>query len=240
MPTQDRVGQVFVELADSLVADFDTVEFLTTLALRTAELLHAAEAGVVLADEAGHLRSVAFSSETARLLDLFELQSDEGPCLDCFHSGESIVNATLDPPDRWARFSPEARRLGYRLVHAVPMRLRGRIIGAVNIFSTEDAPLTGVEIVLAQALADVATIALLQERGLREARLLNEQLQAALHSRVVIEQAKGMLAERRQLDMDVAFELLRTHARSSNRKLGEVAAGILDGTIGADAFGPPG
>jgi GAF domain-containing protein len=236
VPSQDRVGQVFVELADSLVADFDVVELLTTLAHRSAELLHAADAGVVLADEHGTLRSVASSTETARLLDLFELQSDEGPCLDCFRDGEAVINASLLASDRWPRFSPEARRLGYRLVHAVPMRLRGRVIGAVNIYSTDDVPFDAGEVGLAQALADVATIALLQERGLREARLLNEQLQAALHSRVVIEQAKGMLAERRGLEMDVAFDLLRSHARANNRKLSEVAAGVLDGTISAEAL----
>ena len=236
LPREDRLAQVFVELADTLVADFDVVEFLTTLAHRTAELLHAADAGVVLADERGVLRSVASSTEAAQLLDLFEIQSDEGPCLDCYRSGVAVVNASLERPDRWPTFSPEARRLGYLGVHAIPMRLRGEVIGAVNIFTTSDVTLVPAEVELAQGLADVATISLLQERGIREARLLNEQLQAALHSRVVIEQAKGMLAERRGIELAEAFELLRGHARSANRKLGEVAAGILDGTVTAEAL----
>lgn len=234
MPREDRLAQVFVELADTLVADFDVVEFLTTLVHRTAELLHAADAGVVLADEAGVLRSVASSTDAARLLDLFELQNDEGPCLDCYRTGAAVVNASLDTPDRWPAFSPEARRLGYVGVHALPMRLRGEVIGAVNVFTTDDVVLEPAEVELAQALADVATISLLQERGIREARLLNEQLQGALHSRVVIEQAKGVLAERRGIELDAAFDLLRAHARATNRKLGVVAAGVVDGTTTAE------
>jgi GAF domain-containing protein len=236
MPTQQRLSEVFVELADTLVADFDVVEFLTTLADRSAELLHATEAGVVIADESGALRSVASSTEAARLLDLFELQNQEGPCLDCYRSGAAIVNESLVPPDRWPTFGPEARRRGFHLVHAVPMRLRGNVIGAVNIFTTEDSRLAATDIALAQALADVATISLLQERGLREARVLNEQLHAALQSRVVIEQAKGMLAERRHMDMNDAFELLRSSARNTNQKLSDVATAVLDGTLGADAL----
>jgi GAF domain-containing protein len=239
MPGQERVSEVFVELADTLVDVFDVVEFLTTLADRSAELLNANEAGVVLADESGTLRSVASSSETARLLDLFELQNEEGPCLDCFRSGTPVVNASLMAPDRWPSFGPEARRLGFRMAHAVPMRLRERIIGAVNIFTTEETRLTDSDIALARALADIATIALMQERSIREARVLNEQLQAALHSRVVIEQAKGMLAERRQIEMDEAFSLLRRHARDSNQKLSDVAVALLEGTLAADALPPP-
>jgi len=237
MATQERVGEVFVELADTLVDVFDVVEFLTTLAHRTAELLGATEAGVVLVDEAGALRSVASSSETARLLDLFELQNQEGPCLDSFRSGTPIVNASLEAPDRWPTFGPEARRLGFRFAHAVPMRLRERIIGAVNIFTTDDAHLGDAEVALAKALADIATISLLQERNVREARVLNEQLQAALHSRVVIEQAKGTLAERRHIEMDRAFELLRSHARDTNQKLSDVAVAVLDGTLDGQALG---
>ncbi len=239
MPTQQRLSQVFVELADTLVADFDVVEFLTTLAHRCAELFEAAEAGVVLGDETGTLRSVASSAEAARMLDLFELQTQEGPCLDCFRSGLPVVNRSLDDPGSWPRFSPEARRLGYRMVHAVPMRLRGNVIGAVNLFSTEVERLTEDDVAVAQALADVATIALLQERGMREARVLNEQLQGALHSRVVIEQAKGVLAERRQVDMGRAFALLRAHARDTNQRLSDVAVAVVDGSVGADMLGDP-
>ena len=237
MPTQERVNEVFVELADTLVDVFDVVEFMTVLALRCAELLGAAEAGVVLADESGSLRSMASSSEAARLLDLFELQNQEGPCLDCFRSGTPVINASL-ASDRWAAFAPEARRLGFTFAHAVPMRLRDRVIGAVNIFTSGDNQLRDADVSLARALADIATIALLQERSIREARVLNEQLQVALNSRVVIEQAKGMLAERRHIEMDEAFTLLRGHARNNNQKLSDVAAALLDGSISADELTP--
>jgi GAF domain-containing protein len=239
MVDQQRLGRVFVELADTLVTDFDVVEFMTTLAHRVVELLGAREAGVVLADERGLLRSVASSHESAHLLDLFELQNQEGPCLDCYRTGEPILNHLLAPPDdRWPNFAAEARRLGFTAVHAMPMRLRGEVIGAVNIFASNAAALTPSEIEVGQALADVATVGLLQERSLREARLLNEQLQGALNSRIVIEQAKGMLAERRGIEMDAAFDALRAYARNTNQKLGAVARSLLAGTLSAEALEP--
>jgi ANTAR domain/GAF domain len=240
MADQQRLGRVFVELADTLVTDFDVVEFMTVLAHRCVELLGAREAGVVLADERGVLRSVASSHESARLLDLFELQNQEGPCLDCFRTGEQVRNHSLAPPDdRWPRFAAEARRLGFATVHALPMRLRGQVIGAVNVFASDTPALTSSEIDVGQALADVATVGLLQERSLREARLLNEQLQGALNSRIVIEQAKGMLAERLDVEMDAAFETLRTYARSTNQKLGDVAHAVVAGTLSANALRTP-
>jgi GAF domain-containing protein len=235
MVDQQRLGRVFVELADTLVTDFDVVEFMTMLAHRVVELLGAREAGVVLADERGLLRSVASSHESAHLLDLFELQNQEGPCLDCYRTGEPVVNHLLAPSDdRWPNFAAEARRLGFTAVHALPMRLRGEVIGAVNIFASNAAALTPSEVEVGQALADVATVGLLQERSLREARLLNEQLQSALNSRIVIEQAKGMLAERRGIEMDAAFDTLRAYARNTNQKLSAVAQSLLAGTLSAE------
>jgi hypothetical protein len=235
MVDEQRLGRVFVELADTLVNDFDVVEFMTMLAHRVVELLGAREAGVVLADERGVLRSVASSHESAHLLDLFELQNEEGPCLDCYRTGEPVLNHLLAAPDdRWPNFAAEARRLGFTAVHALPMRLRGEVIGAVNIFASNAAALTQSEVEVGQALADVATVGLLQERGLREARLLNEQLQGALNSRIAIEQAKGMLAERRGIEMDAAFDALRAYARNTNRKLSAVAQSLLTGTLSAE------
>lgn len=233
-----RLGRVFVELADTLVDDFDVVDFMTSLAHHCVELLHASEAGVLLADGRGALGSVASSNETARLLDLFELQNNEGPCLDCHRTGQQVSNASLEPPDRWPTFGPEARRRGFALVHALPMRLRGEVIGAVNIFATEADLLTQDEIDLAQALADIATIGLLQERNLREARVLSEQLQGALNSRIVIEQAKGMLAERHQIDVSEGFARLLRYTRDNNLKLGSVAQSLLDGTLPARELEP--
>jgi hypothetical protein len=235
MLDQQRLGRVFVELADTLVTDFDVVEFMTILAHRVVELLGAREAGVVLADERGLLRSVASSHESAYLLDLFELQNQEGPCLDCYRTGEPVLNQSLASPDtQWPNFAAEARRLGFTAVHALPMRLRGEVIGAINVFASNAAALTSSEVEVGQALADVATVGLLQERSLREARLLNEQLQGALNSRVVIEQAKGMLAERRNVEMDAAFDALRAYARNTNQKLSAVAQSLLAGTLSAE------
>jgi len=237
MADQQRLGRVFVELADTLVTDFDVVEFMTMLAHRCVELLGARQAGVVLADERGVLRSVASSHESAHLLELFELQNQEGPCLDCYRTGQPIVNQSLSPADnRWPKFGAEARRLGFTTVHALPMRLRGQVIGAVNIFASNAPALTPSEIEIGQALADVATVGLLQERSLREARLVNEQLHGALNSRIVIEQAKGMLAERRGVEMDAAFDILRTYARNTNQKLSAVAQSLLAGTLSAEAL----
>jgi hypothetical protein len=232
-----RISQVFVELADTLVTDFDVVDFMTTLADRCVELLDATEAGVVLADEHGVLRSVASSNDAARMLELFELQNQEGPCLDCYRTGEQLLNYSLAPPDaHWPRFGPEARRLGFSVVHALPMRLRGQVLGAVNVFGSGGPDLTQEGIDVGQAFADVATIGLLQERGMRQARVLNEQLQGALTSRIVIEQAKGMLAERRQLDMQAAFEELRSYARRTNQRLTDVAQSLLEGQLSASAL----
>jgi hypothetical protein len=240
MADPQRLSRVFVELADTLVTDFDVVDFMTVLAHRCVELLGATEAGVVLADERGSLRSVASSHESARLLDLFEIQNHEGPCLDCYRTGEQVINVSLAPGDnRWPKFGVEARRLGFTTVHALPMRLRGQVIGAINIFASSTTTLTAPEIEVGQALADVATVGLLQERSIREARLLNEQLQAALNSRIVIEQAKGMLAERRVIEMDVAFEALRSYARNTNQKLSDVAHDLVDGTLSADSLRTP-
>ncbi len=232
MSDPNRLSQILVDLADTLVSDFDVVDFMTTLAHRLVELLVDGEAGVMLVDDSGRLHSVASSSETARMLDLFELQRDEGPCLDCFRSGEPIVNHSLSgSPARWALFEPEARRHGFAMVHALPMQLRGRMIGVVNIFSVEPVELDGADLQVGQALADIATIGLLQERNLREARLLNEQLQSALTSRVVIEQAKGVLAERLQLEMGDAFELLRSHARRHGQRLADIARAVITGEL---------
>lgn len=149
MTDTQRLSEVFVELADTLVADFDVVEFMTTLAQRCVEVFHAGDAGIVLADERGALRSVGSSNETARLLDLFEIQNDEGPCLDCYRTGQQIINESLvSPHDRWPIFAAEAERRGFVMVHALPMRLRGAPIGAVNLFATDDTPLTQAEVAL--------------------------------------------------------------------------------------------
>jgi GAF domain-containing protein len=217
MPREAMLARTFVELADTLVADFDVVEVLTLLADRCVDVLDVAAAGLMLVAPDGDLRVMASSSEAMRVLELFELQNQEGPCLDCYRSGEPVVNQDLAGSDsRWPRFASEALSAGFHAVHALPMRLRGSVIGALNLFHTEPGVMRPADIEAAQALADVATIAILQHRASLEAQIVNDQLNNALKSRIVIEQAKGRIAEREGLTMEKAFTRLRGHARNHN------------------------
>jgi transcriptional regulator with GAF, ATPase, and Fis domain len=195
------------------------------------QLLGASAAGLMLADPRGELRVVAASSERARLLELFQIQNDQGPCLDCFRSGQPVTAADLSAQaQRWPRFAATAGQAGFAAVQALPMRLREQIIGALNLFRVAPGPFDHADMRVGQALADVATISLLQERTLRRSETLNEQLQVALNSRVTIEQAKGKLAERLQLDIDQAFNVLRSCARARNRRLSDLARAFIDGS----------
>ena len=206
MPREAMLARTLVELADTLVADFDVVELLTLLADRCVDVLDVGAAGLMLVAPDGDLRVMASSSEAMRVLELFELQAQEGPCLDCYRTGQPVVNQDLATVDgRWPRFAAEALAAGFHSVHALPMRLRGTVIGALNLFHIEPGEMRQADVDAAQALADVATIAILQHRAALEAQVLNEQLNHALNSRIVIEQAKGMVAEREGLDMEQAF-----------------------------------
>ncbi|CAN5662065.1 GAF and ANTAR domain-containing protein [soil metagenome] len=229
-----QVAQTFVELADTLVAGFDVIEFLTLLSQRFVHLLSVAEAGILLSNPQGRLQVAASSSEEARLVELFELQAEEGPCLDCYRTGRAVVADDLAAAsDRWPRFVPVAVDAGFRSVHALPMRLREDTLGSVNLFGDRVGPLAEDDRLLGQALADVATIGLLQERASRESQLLAEQLGHALDSRVVIEQAKGVLAERNQVSMGDAFGQLRRSAREHNLRLSDVAERVAAGELSA-------
>jgi GAF domain-containing protein len=231
------LGDTFVELADTLVGDFDVVDFLHTLAGRCVELLDVDAAGIVLADQGGNLRAVASSSEQMRLLELFEIQNEEGPCLDSFRTGEAVGEDQLESSNRWPMFAREAVAAGFHSSQAVPMRLRDEVIGALNLLRIEPGRLSDEDLGLSRALAGVATIGLLQERAIREARLLTDQLQIALNNRIVIEQAKGVLAERGGLEMESAFEVLRRYSRSNNRKLAEVALDLIEQRISTSDLG---
>jgi transcriptional regulator with GAF, ATPase, and Fis domain len=227
----ELLSQTFIELTDTMVAGFDMIDFLHVLTDRSVQLLGASAAGLLLADPRGELRVVAASSEAARLLELFQLQSDEGPCLDCFRTGQAVAAADLaGAAGRWPQFVPAARQAGFAAVQALPMRLREQVIGALNLFRATPGPLGETDMRVGQALADVATISLLHERGMRHSDILNEQLQSALNSRVIIEQAKGKLAERLGVDMDQAFNLLRDQARARNHRLSDLARAFIDGS----------
>jgi hypothetical protein len=233
----DLLSDTFVELADTMVADFDVIDFLHLLTGRSVALLGASAAGVVLADPRGELRVAAASSEEVGLLELFQLQNDQGPCLECFRTGQPVTVVGLaGPAPRWPRFAAAAVQSGFVTVQALPMRLRDQVIGALNLFSAVPDPLGPADLRIGQALADVATIGLLHERNVRRSETVAEQLQGALNSRVMIEQAKGKLAERLGIDMDRAFTMLRDYARNSNQRLTAVARTFVEG---ASAEFPP-
>ncbi len=232
MSREQRLASVFVELADTLVAGFDVIDFLHTLTERSVEILQADAAGLILVDPHEQLHVLASTTDQARLLELFELQNSEGPCLDCFATGHPVVNIDLaEVQARWPRFQAATTAAGYRSVHALPLRLRGQVIGAMNLFCQNRSSLSDDDIAVGQALADVATIGLLQERTVRHGEIVAEQLQGALNSRVLIEQAKGVVAERAGLGVDAAFAVLRTYARRNGRHLSEVAAAVIDGSL---------
>jgi len=224
------LSETFVELTDTMVADFDIIDFLHVLTSRSVELLDVSAAGLLLADPRGELRVVAASSEAARVLELFQLQSDQGPCLDCFRSGQPVQCIDLSADPRWPRFADQAGQAGFAAVQALPMRLRDQVIGALNLFRGTVGTFDPEVVHVGQALADVATISLLHDRSMRRTDTLNEQLQTALNSRVVIEQAKGKLAERLGIDVNQAFTLLRDQARNRNQRLSDLARAFVDGT----------
>jgi GAF domain-containing protein len=237
MTRESVLARTMVELADSLVDDFDIVELLTTLSDRCVEVLDIAAAGIMLATPDGHLQVVTSSNEAMRVVELFELQSDEGPCLDCFHSRQPIVNQDLTTAgQRWPHFAPVAVRAGFLAADAIPMRLRGQIIGALNLFRTELGSMSDDDVAIAQALADIATIAILQNRDTVATREVNAQLETALTSRIVIEQAKGMIAQRQRIPLDEAFNRLRHYARNHNLRLADVASNTVDGAIDPSAY----
>ena len=229
----ERLAQTFVELADTLVGGFDLMEFLHMLTERCVELLDVDAAGLLLADARGTLQLVAASTEQARVAELFQIQNDEGPCLDSYRTGQPVIVgdiAAADAAARWPRFAAAAREMGFAAVHAIPMRLRDQVIGTLNLFGTAADGLDPAVARAARALVDIATIGILQERASREQGIVSGQLQVALNSRVIIEQAKGILAERMRVTPDQAFIVLRAYSRNHNYPLTQLAADVISGT----------
>ncbi|MDP9335553.1 MAG: GAF and ANTAR domain-containing protein [Actinomycetota bacterium] len=240
MPREQDLLRAFIEFADTIVDEYDVVEFLHRLAKRCVDLVGASEAGIMLADRDGTLHYVASSSERMRHIELFELQHDEGPCLDAYRTGVAVHSGlTDDVRERWPRFAPHARELGIESVSALPMRLRTEVIGALNLLSTTPVPLGPEDQQVAQALADIATIGILQERALNDALVVTSQLEGALESRILIEQAKGIVAERNHVGIDTAFEVLRGYARTNNRLLRDTAREVIEGTLSTYALTEP-
>lgn len=225
-----HIADTFVALSDTLADDFDIIDYLCVLTRSCVELLPVAAAGVLLADHRGQLHPLAATDEIARLLELFEVQNDEGPCLDCVRSGVPVVNGRLDAADTpWPVFAARARAGGYATAHALPLRLRDTVVGALNLFAATPEPLAAADVDLGRSLADIAAIGILHQRAIAHAGVATNQLQGALTSRIVIEQAKGAIAERMQVDMDEAFAILRAHARKHNLPLSELARAVAQG-----------
>lgn len=242
MPTVSagRVAEIFVEVADTMVAEFDLVDFLQNVTTRSTELAAADAAGLLLGDARRRLQFMAASDERTHMLELFQLQADEGPCRDCFHQGVAVVADDLTSAgERWPTFAPHAAAAGFRSVHAFPLRLRREVIGVLGLFSAEAGALGVQDVRVIQALADIATIGLLQERAIRRGEVLTEQLQGALNSRIVIEQAKGAIAQTHGITVDEAFDLLRGHARRNRLHLTDVARTIVADPVKAQDLRAP-
>jgi transcriptional regulator with GAF, ATPase, and Fis domain len=228
---QVELAEAFVDVADSLVTDFDVIDLLHRLTEHTTGVLGLGAAGVLLADPSGGLQLAAASSQDAELIELFQLQHDEGPCPVAYREAEPVTDTDLAAPDpKWQAFAARAVEAGFHSVHALPMRLRDDVIGAMNLFGTAPGPLPPEVLRVAQAMANVATIAILSERAIREQGSLAVQLRGALTSRVVVEQAKGVIAAQLEVGMDQAFALLRAHARASHQRLAELAHAVVDGS----------
>jgi GAF domain-containing protein len=237
MTREASVVQSLVELADNLVADFDVIDLLTGLADRCVSLLGVSAAGVMLASPAGELRLVASSSEVMRVLEAFELQAQEGPCLDAFRTGERVAHENLRAGSgHWPRFAMAALDAGFQSVFALPMRLRDQTIGALNLFSVEQTPMDEADEVVARAFADLAAISVTRHRATSEAQHLNEQLALALASRILIEQAKGVLSERAGIDVAEAFVRMRSYARTRDLRLTDVAQAAIDNVLDPQAW----
>lgn len=220
--------QAFVALSNELADGYDAIDLLTGLTVDCARLLDIAAAGLLLADARGVLHIVAASSERTRTLELYQLQRDEGPCLDCFRAGQPVSVPDLAAElDRWPHFVPAARASGFAAVHALPMRLRDNVLGTLGLFSAHPGPLQPDDRELAQALAHVASVAIVNEAAATDRDALNAQLQRALDSRIVLEQAKGLIAHTGDLDMDDAFRVLRQYARDHQHKLTDVAMQVV-------------
>lgn len=223
-----------IELADTLVSDYDVLDYLDLLLERGTEVLGADAGGVLLTDRADQLQLLTSTGEQSRAVELFELQEQDGPCLDAYRQVRMVIDEDLAASTRWPQLGPVAVEQGFRAVFAFPMRLRATVVGVLAVFRRAPGAIEGGHLDAAQAFADMATIGILQERAVGDARALAGHLQLALSSRVVIEQAKGILAERAGLDMDEAYRALRRHARHTNAVLREVAAALVAGGLEAD------
>jgi GAF domain-containing protein len=232
--TNVTMSRMFAETIDTLVGDFDVIEVLTMLSHRCVALFAVDAVGILVGDNRGTLQVLATSSEQARLLELFQLQNDEGPCLECFPNGLVVASGDFAETNRWPLFGHEAQQVGFHSVLALPLRYRGLVIGTLNMFMRESVVIAREELVFCQALADLATVAILHHHPLKQSDSIHDYLRHAIDSRIAVEQAKGILAERFQVDMPEAFAHLLRYATDNKRQLSEVAGALVNGTL---AFG---
>jgi transcriptional regulator with GAF, ATPase, and Fis domain len=232
------VARSLVSLADTLIDEFDLAEFLHMLVEQCVDLLDVAAAGVLLVDQHGGVRMAAASSEKAELLELFAVETSNGPCVECVRTGRPVASVDLaSDAARWPRFAAAAQACGFTAAHALPMRLRREVIGTLSLLNAEPGALSPMSSQLGQALADVATIGILHQRTIGQAEIVTEQLQTALNTRVIIEQAKGMLSARSgTLTTEQAFHALRGYARAHNQRLSDLARKVIDNTADTAAI----
>jgi GAF domain-containing protein len=229
---EEKLNLVFVRVADTLTADFDTIDLLHSLLQECTHILDVQAGGIMLADGLGTLQLMASTSERADFVEVMQLNAGSGPCLDCFATGAPVSVPDIEANgSAWPDFRDTALDHGFRSVFATPMRLRGQVLGTMNLFGTEVGELSSRDASVAQALADVATIGLLQERNIRESAIVAEQLQRALSSRILIEQAKGVLAASSSMDVEQAFTAMRRYARDNNLALRTVAESLTNRTL---------
>jgi len=226
-PRETRVLEAVVSLVDNVLDDFDVVDLLTELTERCADLLDVAAAAFLLADPLGQLRLLAATSTQTRELELFQLQADEGPCVECYATGQPVSVADLRAATaRWPRFVPAALEAGVASVHAVPMRAAGIVLGSLGLFGSRPGELNEADLLVGQTLAHVACVAILQESAPTPSTVV-PHLRSALIQRVVVEQAKGFLRERFDISVDEAFTLLRRYARTHGDHLSDVARQLM-------------
>jgi GAF domain-containing protein len=228
----EKIFDVFATLADSLVAGYEVLDILQTLVDACHDTLDVDSAGILLANSSGGLEVVASTSEANALIETMQLDADAGPCVDSFRSRSVVSLPDVErSPDKWNKFAATALSVGIHSVYAIPLRLRETTIGTLNLMRTERGELNQHDIRAAQAFADVATIGILQERTLRDASVVRDQLQHALNSRVVIEQAKGVVAETANISVEEAFTVIRNLARSKQLALRSVAEQLVAGEL---------
>ncbi|TAL42937.1 MAG: ANTAR domain-containing protein [Salinibacterium sp.] len=229
---EERINAAFVTVADTLTADYDVIDLMHTLVDACVDLLDVDAGGLMLADDEGELQLLASTSEKADFVEVMQLNAGEGPCVQCFRTGVAVDVADIEHSgNRWPAFQAAMVEQGFRSVHASPMRLRGQILGAMNLFGTEVGALNAADASVAHALADVATIGILQERSIRETSIVTQQLQRALESRILIEQAKGVVSAMGNIGVDDAFAILRNYARANNLTLRAVSEAVANRSL---------